>query len=66
MVPDWAQDFAAITTVLVAAVWLLVRWLRIGKPRASEPGCARCEHSVLAPEPASERGVRSKQLRVLR
>lgn len=61
--PDWAQDLAAITTVLAAAIWLLVRWLRIGKP-TSNPGCARCEHNPIAPAP--ERGVRSKQLRVLR
>jgi hypothetical protein len=64
-VPDWAQDFAAITTVLAAAVWLLVRWFRIGKPREATPGCARCEHNPIA-QPEPERGVRSKHLRVLR
>lgn len=64
--PDWAQDFAAITTVVAAAVWLVIRWLRIGKPRATDLGCARCDHNALASAPAPDRGVRSKQLRVLR
>ena len=64
--PDWAQDIAAITTVLAAAVWLAVRWLRIGKPRSSDLGCARCDHNVMARAPEPERGVRSEQLRVLR
>lgn len=61
--PDWAQDLAAITTVLAASVWLILRWLRIGKSPAADPGCARCEHNPITPEPA--RGLRSKQLRVL-
>jgi hypothetical protein len=65
-VPDWAQELAAITTVAAAAVWLLVRWLRIGKPRETTQGCARCDHNPMAPEPEPDRGVRSKQLRVLR
>jgi hypothetical protein len=64
VVPVWAHELAAIVTVLAAAVWLLVRWLRIGKPRGSDPGCARCEHNPIVSAP--ERGVRSKQLRVLR
>ncbi|HVH99418.1 MAG TPA: hypothetical protein VM869_11920 [Enhygromyxa sp.] len=68
--PDWAQDIAAITTVIAAAVWLVLRWLRIGKPRAAQPGCARCEHNVLAPQPepagTARGGVRSSRLRVLR
>ncbi|MFO7566500.1 MAG: hypothetical protein R6X02_27910 [Enhygromyxa sp.] len=64
-VPDWAQELAAITTVLAAAVWLLVRWLQIGKPRGGDIGCARCDHNPMSSAPAPERGVRSKQLRVL-
>ncbi|HLT37245.1 MAG TPA: hypothetical protein VK034_13220 [Enhygromyxa sp.] len=64
--PDWAQELAAIVTVLVAAAYLLVRWLKIGKPRASAPGCARCDHNPIAAAPEPPRGVRSRQLRVLR
>lgn len=64
--PDWAQDFAAIATVVAAAVWLLARWFSIGKPRTTSPGCGRCEHNVLEQQPEPARGLRSSQLRVLR
>lgn len=64
-VSDWAQDTAAIATVIAAALWLLFHWFRIGKPRGAQPGCARCEHNVLV-EPEPQSGRRSKLLRVLR
>lgn len=65
--PDWLQEIAALTTVVLAAVWLLVRWFEIGKPRASSPGCARCDHNVLVPNAGREptHGVRSARLRVI-
>lgn len=71
MLPDWLQEIAALTTLALAGVWLVVRWLAIGKPRA-QPGCARCEHNPAggsgkpgnSGKPTSV-GVRSAQLRVL-
>jgi hypothetical protein len=64
--PDWAHELAALTTVAAAAVWLVVRWFRIGKPRSTQPGCARCDHNPMAAASEPERGIRSKQLHVLR
>jgi hypothetical protein len=66
-VPGW-QDIAALTTVGLAALWLLARWLEIGKPRANQAGCARCDHNVMPREaPSSEigGGIRSARLRVI-
>lgn len=66
--PTWFHELATLATLAVAAAWLTVHWLRVGKPRGSR-ACARCEHNALGPAPAAttttSRGVRSKQLRVL-
>jgi hypothetical protein len=58
--PSWLHETLAITGVLAAASWLIVRVVQIGRPRA--PGCSRCEH---APEIPRNTGIRSKRLRVL-
>ncbi len=62
--PEWLQEILALATVGLAAVWLVVRWVRIGQPRAPQVGCARCEHNPAAPA-GSGGGVRSARLRVL-
>jgi hypothetical protein len=81
VLPDWLQEIAALTTLALAGVWLVLRWLAIGKPRA-QPGCARCEHNPQSgpasgqsgqpgrpgrpgPGEPTSVGVRSAQLRVL-
>ncbi|PRQ04083.1 hypothetical protein ENSA5_11310 [Enhygromyxa salina] len=67
--PQWFHELATMTTLVAAAVWLMVRWLRIGKP--AQVGCARCDHNQansLAPARAADpdRGLRSPRLRVIR
>jgi hypothetical protein len=60
------HELATFATLTVAAVWLVVHFAKISRPRG-QVGCARCEHNV-AGAGASGRpsaGVRSKQLRVL-
>ncbi|NVB38497.1 hypothetical protein G6O69_11710 [Pseudenhygromyxa sp. WMMC2535] len=67
--PAWLHELAAITSVVLAALWLVFRWLRIGRPQGS-PACARCERApqnLAAPTSRPEdRGIRSPSLRVLR
>lgn len=67
MLPDSLHDPAALATVALAAVWLVVHWLRIGRPEAAQRGCSRCDHNLLEPgsSPPAAGGVRSKQLRVI-
>jgi hypothetical protein len=60
----WLHETLALSGVLVAATWLVLRVAQVGRPRTA--GCSRCEHAPAGPiaGPVS-RGVRSKQLRVL-
>lgn len=64
MLPLWFHEIATLTTLGLAAGWLVVHWLRVAKPRGGQLGCARCDHNALAP-PGPAAGVRSKQLRVI-
>jgi hypothetical protein len=59
--PSWLHETLAIAGVLVAASWLIVRLVQVGRPRA--PRCSRCEHAGETIPPAT--GIRSKRLRVL-
>ena len=65
---DWLHEIAALTTITLAGIWLVLRWLQIGKPRAAA-GCSRCEHNPTgARSPGSETasaGIRSAKLRVI-
>jgi hypothetical protein len=61
--PVWLHETLAIGGVVIAGTWLVLRLAQIGRPR--EVGCARCPSGSPASVP-STRGVRSKQLRVLR
>lgn len=67
--PAWMQELAALATVSAAAVWLVVHWLKIGRGREVQPGCARCDRNALPPGPAPRAqaggGRRSRALRVL-
>ncbi|KIG18958.1 hypothetical protein DB30_06569 [Enhygromyxa salina] len=66
--PQWFHELATLTTLGVASGWLAVHWLRIGKPRGAQPGCARCDHNTLAPAREGARhdsAIRSKRLRVV-
>ena len=66
MLPQWFHELATLGTLAIAAAWLTLHWLRIGKPRGAQPGCARCDHNaVAAGTGATGPGVRSKQLRVI-
>jgi hypothetical protein len=60
------HELATFATLTAAAVWLVVHFARISRPRA-QVGCARCEHNVAATgeHVRASTGVRSKQLRVL-
>lgn len=62
--PTWLHTLATALTLAGASVWLVVRWLRIGRPR-SEPSCARCVRASPDPTPPGS-GIRSARLRVLR
>jgi hypothetical protein len=64
-VPSWLHELAAITTLTLAVVWLVVRWLRVGKPRVDQPGCSRCDRGDQGQEQGQGRGVRSARLRVI-
>jgi hypothetical protein len=59
VLPDWLQEIAALTTLALASVWLVWRWLAIGKPRA-QPGCARCEHNPQAADRPSLGGASTR------
>lgn len=66
LLPTWLHETLALTGVGLAAIWLIVRLVQIGRPRAS--GCARCEHAIEAlPAHTSPptRAVRSERLRVI-
>jgi hypothetical protein len=60
----WVHELATYVSLTAAAVWLVVHLVRISKPKG-QLGCARCEHNVLTTAPQPQRGVRSKQLRVI-
>ncbi|MFV8752429.1 hypothetical protein ACNOYE_17930 [Nannocystaceae bacterium ST9] len=63
----WLHEALALSGVLAAATWLVLRVAQVGRPR--EAGCSRCEHApagaIAAPATLGSRGVRSKRLRVL-
>ena len=64
----WLHELASLVTVMAAAVWLVWRWLRIGRPRAElVVGCARCDRNPgLTVASTPDGAVRSPRLRVLR
>lgn len=70
--PQWFHELATLTTLGLAAGWLVAQWLRvasgrIGQAGKTEPGCARCDRNPLpaSAPPRAGSGRRSKQLRVL-
>jgi hypothetical protein len=60
--PAWLHEVLALGGVLIAASWLIVRLVQVGRPR--EAGCSRCEHAPAAVS-SNTTGIRSKRLRVL-
>jgi hypothetical protein len=62
-VPSWLHELAAIATLALAVVWLVVRWLRVGKPRGDQLGCSRCDRGGAGQ--GQGQGVRSARLRVI-
>lgn len=68
--PIWLHTLATALTLAGASVWLIVRWLEIGRPRADAKGCARCAHAgptaLSSGIRSASSGIRSTRLRVLR
>ncbi|WP_106093667.1 hypothetical protein [Enhygromyxa salina] len=68
LLPQWVHELATLATLGLAAGWLAFHWLRIGKPRGAQPGCARCDHNARGSDAGGSgegTGIRSKRLRVI-
>ncbi len=63
VMPFWLHETLALTGVGIAAAWLVVRLVQIGRPRSA--GCARCAHAGSPASPPTPTGIRSARLRVL-